>query len=217
MIDQISNFVEKIRLETASASPAGSVKVRKVRNEGLAEEEPLASTSQVGDVAIQEEEPARKIANLLKVQADQYKAVAKKPTGMAPSNISVVNRDTSLGVALQPQSLTNEDDEFFHLTCHVDPGLRAKIEKGDYVELEKLLPKGKNFSQRYTEDNKMQLVNRDGASYWIPVEREKINSLKRWDQSFRIYAAIYSKANPLRAHEIWQYVHCINTAASTCV
>ena len=33
------------------------------------------------------------------------------------------------------------DDDFFHLTCHIEPSLIHKIEKGEFVELEKLLPK----------------------------------------------------------------------------
>ena len=61
----------------------------------------------------------------------------------------------------------------------------------------------------------MQLINRDWGSYWVPIKKEKVNSLKKWEQAFRIYAAIYSRANPNRAHEIWQYVHIITTAAAT--
>ena len=41
-----------------------------------------------------------------------------------------------------------------------------------------------------------------------------MNTLKKWDQAFRVYASIYSRANPHRSHEIWQYVHVIMTAAS---
>ena len=33
------------------------------------------------------------------------------------------------------------DDDFFHLTCHIEPCLIHRIEKGEFVELEKLLPK----------------------------------------------------------------------------
>ena len=44
------------------------------------------------------------------------------------------------------------DDDFFHLTFHIDPNLIHKIEKGEFVELEKLLPKerlgGKNDDGR---------------------------------------------------------------------
>ena len=35
------------------------------------------------------------------------------------------------------------DDDFLHLTCHIEPSLIHKIEKGEFVELEKLLPKDK--------------------------------------------------------------------------
>ena len=31
------------------------------------------------------------------------------------------------------------DDDFFHLTCHIDANLKTKIEKGQYVDLDKLL------------------------------------------------------------------------------
>ena len=47
------------------------------------------------------------------------------------------------------------------------------------------------------------------------IEKENVSSLRKWEQAFRVYAAIYSKANPGRAHEIWQYIHVILTAASS--
>ena len=45
----------------------------------------------------------------------------------------------------------DNDDEFFHLTCHIDASLKDKIEKGEYVELEKLLPK--RGSAKMGDDN----------------------------------------------------------------
>ena len=33
------------------------------------------------------------------------------------------------------------DDEFFHLTCHVDVNLKSKIQRAEFVDLEKLLPR----------------------------------------------------------------------------
>ena len=49
----------------------------------------------------------------------------------------------------------------------------------------------------------------------MPVDRDnKITNVRHWEQAFRIYAAIYSQANPHRAAEIWQYVFVINSAAS---
>ena len=106
----------------------------------------------------------------------------------------------------------NDDDKFFHITSHVDPNLKAKIEKGEFVELEKLIPK--NRSQIVNDEKRLQLMYKDRETYIGSADREpKINSVRRWEQAFRVYAAIYSGANPTRSSEIWQYVHTINTAA----
>ena len=37
------------------------------------------------------------------------------------------------------------DNDFFHLTCHIDPLLKRKIENGEYVDLDKLLPKDNTY------------------------------------------------------------------------
>ena len=52
------------------------------------------------------------------------------------------------------------DDDFFHLTCHIEPSLIHKIEKGEFVELEKLLPKDK-FGK--PDEGRMEWVHRDGG------------------------------------------------------
>ena len=107
-----------------------------------------------------------------------------------------------------------DDDEFFHVTCHVEPNLRSKIERGEFVELERLLPKPKSVGFA-AEENRMSLVQRDGQVYFVPSPNgSKITGVRKWEQAFRVYAAIYSQANPTRAAEIWQYVHVINVAAS---
>ena len=107
------------------------------------------------------------------------------------------------------------DDEFFHLTCHLDPVLKSKIELGEFVELEKLLPKEKLDR---ANEGRMELVNKDGYSYFVPYNKEtKITNVCKWEQAFRIYAAVYSTANPTRSAEIWQYVYVINSAAATYV
>ena len=105
------------------------------------------------------------------------------------------------------------DDDFFHLTCHIDPNLIHKIEKGEFVELEKLLPKDKIGK---AEENRLEWVQRDGGTFLVPAQRDnKIGSFRRWEQAFRAYATIYCGANPRRSKEIWQYITVINTAASS--
>ena len=83
------------------------------------------------------------------------------------------------------------------------------------MELEKLLPKDPTKKAR--EFNKVELVSQDRATFFVPSsEKEgKINGVRRWEQTVRVYAAIYSHANPSQAAEIWQYVYTINLTASS--
>ena len=108
------------------------------------------------------------------------------------------------------------DDDFFHLMCHIDPALFCKIEQGEFVDLDKLLPRDKLASNtRVSDENRMEWVQRDGGTFLVPANRvPKINSFRRWEQAFRVYTTIYCGANPQRAKEIWQYISVINTAAN---
>ena len=47
------------------------------------------------------------------------------------------------------------------------------------------------------------------------TRENRITSIRRWEQAFRVYATIYCAANPLRSKEIWQYIAVINTAAAS--
>ena len=142
---------------------------------------------------------AKEVARRMLVETEQNKARLDLPPGTNMINYSDV-----------------VDDEFFHITCHVDPAIKSKIEQGQFVELEKLLTKNKPFTKAGS-DSRMGLFTKDGLTYFAPtIEKDiKITNVRRWEQAFRVYAAIYSKANPSRASEIWQYVHVINSAASS--
>ena len=66
------------------------------------------------------------------------------------------------------------------------------------------------------EGTAVQLFTKNGQAYFAPPDSDKrINGIKRWDQAFRVYATIYTQANPERSSKIWQYVHVIHTAAAT--
>ena len=105
------------------------------------------------------------------------------------------------------------DDDFFHLTCHIEPGLIHKIEKGEFVELEKLLPKEK-FGKN--DEGRLEWVHRDGGTFLVPAQEDnKIGSFRCLEQAFRAYATIYCGANPQRSKEIWQYITVINTTAAS--
>ena len=96
--------------------------------------------------------------------------------------------------------------------------MRLKIERGEFIDLERLLPK-ERASNRGQDDLNRQLFQliTQGTNTFIeqPVSKSgEINSIRKWDQAFCIYAAIYTQANPERAAEIWQYVYVIHTAAA---
>ena len=64
------------------------------------------------------------------------------------------------------------DDDFFHLTCHIDPNLIHKIEKGEFIELEKLLLKDKIGK---SDENRLEWVQRDEGTYLVPAQRDNKN------------------------------------------
>ena len=56
---------------------------------------------------------ARDRAHKVILEAEQYKVTVEQPKGKMNEGIT--------------------DDEFFHLTCHLDPALKLKIEKGEFI------------------------------------------------------------------------------------
>ena len=108
------------------------------------------------------------------------------------------------------------DDKFFHIACHVEPQLRIKCTRGEFVELEKLLQQVIRSQKANPDEQKFELVTRNGQTYVTPQEKDaKITNVRKWEQAFRIYANLYSTTNPHRSAEIWQYVDVIHTAASS--
>ena len=109
-----------------------------------------------------------------------------------------------------------DDDDFFLINKHVDPALVPKIQRGKYVDLAKLLPKEKILH----DDGRLQMVNKDGYSFLVPVTEKEtlaIKCFKHWEQAFEIYASLYLTKNPNRAVETLQYMHSIRSASATFV
>ena len=83
--------------------------------------------------------------------------------------------------------------------------------------MDKLLPKNKLFKNK--GDRKLEilheLISGEESTFVSLGERNLITNVRRWEQAFRVYAAVYSEANPARAAEIWQYMYVINTAAGS--
>ena len=220
-VAKISNFVEGLRLssqrrrsQTRSPTPTRSHAQSRHCSDSRSSRERSVQRrrhSQTRSHSPQRDRkktlaPARNLADKVITDAEQFKANLIPPKGKSSPEVlgSTVN-------------FIDTDDEFFHITCHIEPNLREKIERGDYIELERLLPMEGNKVGSGEEERPIRLFERNGETYVAPSSKvnSKIASVHKWDQAFRIYAAIYSKAQPARAVEISQYVHMIHTAASS--
>ena len=108
------------------------------------------------------------------------------------------------------------DERYLSVASHIDVGLKNKIVKGEYINFARLLPMDKVTKQG---EQRLQMVNRDGYTCFMPFESDLsgINSCARWDQAFRVFSDIYTRASPGKAMELIQYSHIIHTASQTYV
>ena len=205
--DKINEMLTQVRLGIADST------LGKTDNKGRAE---MSNGSSSRSETQRDKEPVserRSMAEEAILEAERFKAQIQQPVN---KGIQFNNKDL---ICMQQQNvlkhlryLDSEDDEFFHTICHIEPAIRERIERGAYVDLEKLIQKRTQYEP---SEKRMQLVNRDGHSYFVPYEREtKIDGIKKWEQAFRVYTTIYCQANPNRAGEILQYVDVIHRAAS---
>ena len=211
MIEKISTFVESIRVsekDKSEAGPSGTDRQAQAT---------VTSTPQQHRDAVAYDN-AKERAEQVILEAERYKAVLADPPGEVLRKGLELNQQQVMCHDLAPVDMGTgiSDDDFFHLTCHVEPGLISKIENGEFVDLDKLVPKDK---RKRIEDNRMEWVHADGNTFLAPVadRNSKINGFRRWEQAFRVYATIYCGAKPHRSKEIWQYVSIISTAASSFV
>ena len=219
IIDQVSSFVDKMRLqssrrdgETSRSSRRNSVPEgsdSRDYHDRDRDSDAEQSSSRKDD----HEARAKELTDKLILESEKFKADLIAPKGMAElvQTVPRVDREVEL------MRRFDNDDDFFYISCHIEPQLRQKIEKGEFVDLEKLLPKersaGGGFSMN--EDNRIRLCQEEGETFLAPVRTTpKIGSIRKWDSAFRIYTTIFSQANPERASELLQYAHIINTAAS---
>ena len=141
----------------------------------------------------------------------KYKATIAPPKGMQMFQEDLRPYFKS---ELELHRFVDTDDDFFHVTFHVEDSLKAKIQRGEFVDLERLLPQDRN--QLNNDRRPVEIVNVGGQTYIGTASQAntgKIMGIRKWEQAFRTYAAIYTEVNPERASEIWQYVYTINLAA----
>ena len=217
IIDKISNFVESIRFEQSGKSPIsekrGQGDLRRViqgrsSNMGGIDKQKQNNPGTPDQLELSKEE---KCTDQMVLEAEKFQAALQAlDEGRSPQVILSEEFGTGTGLS---------NDKFFHLTCHIDKGLQEKIEHGDFVDLEKLLPRnsiGHRSAQNSSNDgNRLEWVVKDGQTFLTPIndKNSKITGFCKWEQAFRMYATIYCRANPSWAKEIWQYISVINTAA----
>ena len=169
--------------------------VEAVRLEGHPEDGPQRRKS---DVAAIELEQAQQRAEKAVLEAEKFRASVETPGkflnnnvthGIPSPQLSNLNADCRTSMNNIPNIGGGvSDDDFFHLTCHIEPSLIHKIVKGEFIELEKLLPKDKVGKGK---EGRMEWVHRDGGTFLVPAQRDsKIGSFRRWEQAFRVYATI---------------------------
>ena len=213
--NQVTRFVESVRREQQQSA-------------AVTDSQNLGS-----EVNVPGFEDAKGRAERAIIEAEKFKASIVEPPGKNLQYVNfrndgdshvVLSKDLILsgasnntnGSMLSENGSGMSDDDFFHLTCHIDPSLMHKIEKGEFGELERLLPKDRLSGNGDT--NRLEWIQQDGATFLAPATKQsKIGSIRRWEQAFRAYATIYCAANPRRSKEIWQYISVINTAAASYV
>ena len=110
------------------------------------------------------------------------------------------------------QSMAMMDEEYLVIGGHVDESIQQNIIQGDYVDFGKILPRDKIVTS--DEDSRLELVIKNGKTFWLPVsESVVIANISCWEQAFRIYSNVYTRAHPQRSAELIQYNHIIHTIA----
>ena len=225
LMEKISTFVDNLRMDVE-------------RHEAIDEYQPEPSTSggrRRSEVTVPGQQEARAKVDRPVLESEKFKATIQNPPGTNYDYRMYSNQDSYTEQESGETELMNldriiksidkipcstevkSDDDFLHIMCHVDQSLVNKIEKGEFVDLERLLPKERFTNRPANNEQRMEWVRSEEGTFLVPTQDKstKINSFKRWEQAFRIYATIYCGANPSRAKEIWQYVSVISTASSS--
>ena len=167
LIDKISEFVESIRIANKPV------------------QQPQPSTSgkdKERDRMSMAWETVQKVV----IQAEQFRAEVATPKGKQLNHVQhATNSPMNLEARTKFLGINNEDgrvlddDEFFHITCHMDRLLTAKIEQGEYVDLEKLLLV-KRFRYK-SDDDHLEFVKHEGQTFLAPVQEKegRINGIRK--------------------------------------
>ena len=235
----ISQFVENIKLASLGKGSEGDnlTVMDKQCAPSLAGNEEAGQSQRQGKstTAERDKEERNGLGDNVILDAEKYKAQLLAPKGNTNQKVDhalsivgaekqVLEQDDPFNAEqferlkrddMEFRRFFDNDDDFFYVTCHLDASLKHKIIKGDFIDLERLLPKERGGFGLLSNDCKLEWINKDGSTYLAPAaaKESKINGIRKWEQAFCIYAAVYTNAHQERASEIWQYVNTINSAA----
>lgn len=120
-------------------------------------------------------EKAREEADKMIREAEANKVRMVKPAGESFNPSKKVNPPITKGVTdvidtIEKHKDTDRCDEVERImSSHVDESLKFRIQRGEFIELHKLVFKDKSTE---TESGKMKVTNMDGETYYIPPSGE---------------------------------------------
>ena len=161
------------------------------------------------------QDEARQRADVLVHEAEAAKARIFTTPGNHAINFDddIIEKGGSIEPMHHPAS-TIVDENYLMIGAYLEQGLQEKIVRGEYVDFTRVLPQ-----ERSGEDHCMELMYKGGNTYFVPAaDRESagaISNFHKWEQAFRVFANIYTRAHPARATELIQYNHIICTAVSS--
>ena len=204
--DQLSKVISDIRIAE-----------KKKQDRGVSRE-PVQTEDERSASSLKPQQVTAKIyADQKIVEAECFKAMVMQPEGMYKHQLMVNELSNTATGCVPPVNVkAHEDDaKFYTSTSHIDDKTEGKICYGKFVEMDDIVPKKCNSSQQI--EGEQFIEYREGHTYWAQKKdsAHKVDGIKKWNLAFRVYATIYSQANPHRASEMIQYVDTINSAAGT--
>ena len=154
--------------------------------------------------------PQEKAANTIR-KAELAKVKMFPPTG--ENNCYCTRFPTESNIPFE--LVAKVDQDYLVIGGHIDESTQLKIIIGKYIDFSKLIPRDKILVE---EENRLELVVKNGRTFWSQVnETVSINCFSRWEQAFRIYLNVYTRAHPKKSSELIQYNHIIHSISLTYV
>ena len=101
------------------------------------------------------------------------------------------------------------DEGYMMVGVHLDKNLQLKIINSKYVDFSRLVSRDRISRE---DDHSMELISKGGSTYFVPVtDREvtNISNFNKWEQAFRVFMNVFTRAHPEKSSQLIQYNHVI--------